>query len=169
MRRLLTLITVVAGSLLTHSQLPAQTTNSSDEAKILAIVQDQADAWNRGDADAFAARYADDGSFTNVIGQQLYGKKAFIAQHAQIFATIYKGSHNMFAVGKIKFLRPDVAVVDIDGVLTGANRLPPGMKTFEDGALHVKLQEVMTRENGTWWIAAFHNVGVYPLPPGPPK
>jgi hypothetical protein len=31
--------------------------------------------------------------------------------------------------------------------------------------LHVKLQEVMTKEEGKWWVAAFHNVAVYPLPP----
>jgi hypothetical protein len=60
----------------------------------------------------------------------------------------------------------DVALVEVDGVLTGANRLPPGLKEFDDGALHVKLLEVMTKEKGSWWIAAFHNVGVYPLPPG---
>jgi len=46
----------------------------------------------------------------------------------------------------------------------GANRLLPGLKAQEDGALRVKLQEVMTKENGSWWIAAFHNVAVYPLP-----
>ena len=83
-----------------------------------------------------------------------------------IFSTIYKGSHNVLTVSKIKFLRPDVAVVDIDGVLFGANRLPPGLKVAEDGGLHVKLQEVMTKEKGSWWIASFHNVAVAPLPPG---
>jgi uncharacterized protein (TIGR02246 family) len=143
----------------------AQAQSKEDEAQIQAIVNGQTDAWNRGDAEAFASHYAEDGSFTNVIGQQLYGKPAFVAQHARIFSTIYKGSHNSFSIGKIKFLRPDVAVVDIDGVLSGANRLPPGMKAAEDGSLHVKLQEVMTKEKGDWWIAAFHNVGVYPLPP----
>ncbi len=143
----------------------AQTQSKADEAQIQAIVTSQGDAWNRGDAEAFASHYADDGSFTNVIGQQLYGKPAFIAQHARIFSTIYKGSHTTFSIGRIKFLRPDVAVVDIDGVLSGANRLPPGLKAADDGALHVKLQEVMTREQGSWWIAAFHNVAVYPLPP----
>ena len=143
----------------------AQTQDKEDEALIQAIVQSQGDAWNRGDAEAFGAHYAEDGSFTNVIGQQSYGRNAFNAQHALIFSTIYKGSHNTFSIGKIKFLRPDVAVVDIDGILIGANRLPPGMKAAEDGALHVKLQEVMTKEKGNWWIAAFHNVAVYPLPP----
>ena len=144
----------------------AQAQSKEDEAAIQAVVQSEADAWNRGDAEAFAANYAEDGSFTNVIGQQLYGKAAFIAQHARIFSTIYKGSHNTFTIGKIKFIRPDVAIVDIDGVLTGATRLPPGMKAADDGALHVKLQEVMTKEKGSWSIAAFHNVGVYPIPPG---
>ena len=146
------------------AQIQAQTRD--DEASIRAIVQSETDAWNRGDAEGFGAHYAEDGSFTNVIGQQLYGRKAFVAQHAGIFSTIYKGSHNSLVIGKIKFLRPDVAVVDIDGVLTGATRLPPGLKADGDGGLHVKLQEVMTKEKGTWWISAFHNVAVYPLPPG---
>ena len=142
--------------------------SEADEVLIRAVVQGEADAWNRGDAEAFGARYAENGSFTNVIGQQMYGRKAFIAQHAAIFSTIYKGSHNTLSIGKIIFLRPDVALVDIDGALMGATRLPPGLKAGEDGALHVKLQEVMTKENGGWWIASFHNVAVYPLPPGGP-
>lgn len=143
----------------------AQAQTAGDEAQIRAVVQSEGDAWNRGDAEAFGEHYAEDGSFTNVIGVQLYGRKAFIAQHAQIFSTIYKGSHSTFSVTRIKFVRPDVAVVDVDGTLTGANRLPPGLKAGEDGALRVKLQQVMTREKGAWWIAAFHNVAVYPLPP----
>jgi uncharacterized protein (TIGR02246 family) len=145
-------------------------TVGEDETKIRAIVQSEEDAWNRGDAEAFAEHYAENGSFVNVIGQQLYGKKAFVGQHAMIFSTIYKGSHNVFTVSKVTFLRPDVAVVEIDGALTGALRTPPGLKEFADGALHVKLMEVMTKEKGSWVIAAFHNVAVYPLPAGgPPK
>ena len=140
---------------------------SPDDTAIRAIVQSEADAWNHGDADAFAAHYAENGSFTNVIGMHSYGRPAFIAQHKRIFATIYKGSHNDFAVEKLTFLRPDVALVEIDGTLIGAKELPPGVKATPDGAVHVKLLEVMTRERGTWSIAAFHNVAVYPLPPSP--
>ena len=138
--------------------------SDKDKADIAAIVQGEGDAWNRGDAEGFAAHYAENGSFTNVIGQQLYGRKAFIEQHARIFSTIYKGSHNTFQVTHVNFVRPDVAVVDIDGTLRGALRLPPGLKAGEDGALHVKLQEVLTKETNGWTIAAFHNVAVYPLP-----
>jgi uncharacterized protein (TIGR02246 family) len=163
MRRIwsfLFLAAIFASPLAVIAQNPA-----ADEVTIRGIVQSEADAWNRGDAEAFGAHYAENGSFTNVIGQQLYGRKAFIAQHANIFSTIYKGSHNIFVVSKVTFVRPDVALVEIDGALSGATRLPPGLKAGDDGALHVKLLEVMTRDKGTWSIAAFHNVGVYPLPP----
>ena len=161
---------IVLAALFSLSLPGAAQTPIEDEAKIRAIVQSEADAWNRGDAEAFGAHYAEDGSFTNVIGQQLYGRKAFIAQHASIFSTIYKGSHNVFSVSKITFLRPDVALVEIDGALSCANRLPPGLKVGDDGALHVKLVEVMSKEKGSWLIQLFHNLGVYPLPPGgPPK
>ncbi len=141
---------------------PAQ--SDGDKAQITAVVQGETDAWNRGDAEGFAEHYAENGSFTNVVGQQLYGRKAFIDQHARIFSTIYKGSHSDFQVSHISFVRPDVAIVDIDGVLKDAVRLPPGLKVEKDGALHVKLQEVMTKEASGWMIAAFHNVAVYPMP-----
>ena len=165
MRRTYSLLFLVA-ALLSSSFPGVAQSPGADEVQIRAIVQSEGDAWNRGDAEAFGAHYAENGSFTNVIGQQLYGRKAFIAQHASIFSTIYKGSHNSLVVSKITFLRPDVALVEIDGSLSGANRLPPGLKAGDDGALHVKLLEVMTKEKGSWWIAAFHNVAVFPLPPG---
>ena len=156
---------LIASPLACNAQQTAQ-----DETQIRAIVASENDAWNRGDAPAFGAHYAANGSFTNVIGQQLYGKEAFIAQHARIFSTIYKGSHNTLEISKITFLRPDVALVEIDGALTGATRLPPGLKAADDGALHVKLVEVMSREKEGWVIQLFHNVGVYPLPTdGAPK
>ena len=60
--------------------------SEKDKTEIAAIVQGETDAWNRGDAEGFAAHYSENGSFTNVIGQQLHGRKAFIEQHARISA-----------------------------------------------------------------------------------
>ncbi len=165
MRQTRLFLILLAGLLATSLRAPAASPAPENETEIRAIVQSQSDAWNRGDAEAFAANYVENGSFTNVIGLQIYGRQGFVAQHAKIFSTIYKGSRNSLSVTKIIFLRPDVAVVNIDGALLGATSLPPGLRAGPDGALHVKLQEVMTKEKGKWWIAAFHNVAVYPLPP----
>jgi hypothetical protein len=68
--RLLQVLSLVLLSLplAVRAQTPAD-----DEAQIRAIVQSETDAWNRGDAEAFGAHYAENGSFTNVIGQDFMG------------------------------------------------------------------------------------------------
>ena len=139
-----------------YAQAPA------DKTAIQAIVQRLQSAWNRGDAEAFAANFAADGSFTNVIGMQTYGKAPFLKQHERIFSTIYKGSHNEFTIGTLRFIRTDVAVADVDSVLSKAIELPPGILPYPDGSVHAKLQVVLSKENGTWQIDAFHNVAVNP-------
>ena len=122
------------------------------------------DAWNRGDARAFSARFAADGSFTNVLGIVAYGREIFELRHAEIFRTIYQGSVLQQSIGRLYFIRPDVAEVDVDAAVSGYLRLPPGVQAANDGALRAKLQLVVTREDSEWWIAAFHNVDVKPLP-----
>ena len=138
--------------LFSHAQADA------DKAAIQAIVQDEQDAWNRGDAHAFAAHFAPDGSFTNIIGMQTYGIEPFFKQHEHIFATIYKGSHNELKLGRTQFIRPDVAVADVDSVLSHFVSVPPGTPLGNDGAVHTRLQLVLSKENGQWRIDAFHNV-----------
>ncbi|WP_419805889.1 SgcJ/EcaC family oxidoreductase [Terriglobus sp.] len=140
-----------------------------DRAAIQAIVQNESDAWNRGDAKAFAESFAENGSFTNIVGMQTYGRAPFQAQHQYIFTTIYKGSHNEFTLGKVSFVRPDVAVADVDGVLSKMVHVPPSTPLFPDGSMHVRLQLVLSKEHGTWQIDSFHNVTVNPAAAdGPP-
>jgi uncharacterized protein (TIGR02246 family) len=136
----------------------------SDSRAIEALVAELTDAWNRGDARAFSARFAADGSFTNVLGIVAYGREIFELRHAEIFRTIYQGSVLQQSIGRLYFIRPDVAVVDVDAAVSGYPRLPPGVQAANDGALRAKLQLVVTREDSEWWIAAFHNVDVKPLP-----
>ncbi len=147
--------------------LAAQTSTQQDTAAITAIVNALSDAWNHGDAHAFAAHYDADGSFTNILGTTLFGREPFEQQHQKIFTTIYKGSTVTFTPDRIKSLRPDVALVDITSHLSGAASFAPGIKPSPDGSLLTRLQLVLTRESGVWWIAAFHNVTVIPLPPRP--
>ena len=133
---------------------------ADDRAVIAAIVQEQAAAWNRADAEAFAERYSESGSFTNIAGLRIYGKAGFIEQHASIFDGIFLGSQITFTIDRIQLLRPDVAVADLDAKLTNLQQAPRFAKLGSDGSLHSRLQEVFTKEDGHWQIAAFHNVAV---------
>jgi uncharacterized protein (TIGR02246 family) len=84
-----------------------------DDSMIRQIVADQVNAWNVGDAKAFSAHFAEDGSFTNIRGTVFYGHRAFEERHVEIFSTFFKGSKLAMSVDKIRYVRPDVAIVDI--------------------------------------------------------
>ena len=127
----------------------------------------EAAAWNRGSAAEFADRALPDISFTNIFGMFSVGNGPFVAQHERIFSTIYKGSTNHLQIEHITLVKPDVAIVDILTVVTGAQHPPPGVQ-FIDGALRSRLQQVLVRQADGWWLASFHNVAVNPAYPPKP-
>ncbi len=141
--------------------------DANERDSIEAIIARQCAAWTAGDADAFVAGASDDVSFTNVMGMYTVGIEPFRAQHARIFATIYKGSRMTQKVERIAFIRDDVAVVDTLTSLEGVAHLPPGFAPG-DGAPNARLQQVLVKEQGGWRVAAFHNVFVNPAFQGPP-
>jgi uncharacterized protein (TIGR02246 family) len=147
-----------------HAGMAEPIVYTQDAKEVEELVAAETDAWNRGDAKAYAARFADDGGFTNVIGKVYYGRQAFEERHAELFETIYKGSVLKQSIGKLRFVRPDVAIVDIDVELTGFLRAPTGISTETDQVGRAKLQMVLIKEKTVWWITAYHNVSVVPLP-----
>ena len=125
-------------------------------------------AWNRGSAEAFAARALPDIVFTNIFGMFSVGKAPFLAQHERIFSTIYKRTTNHQQIQHITLVKPDVAIVETFAVVTGAPQAPSGVQLI-DGALHARPQQVLVRRADGWWIASFHNVAVNPAyASGPP-
>lgn len=144
-----------------YSDVPTSAmSDSSDEARIRAIIASQVIAWNAGDAKAFSASFAEDGSFTNIRGTVAYGRRAFENRHAEIFQTIFKGSKLTMSPTRIRFVRPDVAIVDIDTELRDIAAAPPGVKVMADGRIRTRLQEVLVKNNGEWRIESYHNVDV---------
>jgi uncharacterized protein (TIGR02246 family) len=117
-----------------------------------------ADAWNRGDARAYGARYRADGTFTNVNGAFYGGREEFIRRHEEIFRGYLEGSTLGLAIRQLRFVRPDVAVLDIDTSLAGVRAHPPAVQPGPDGMLHTCLLMVLVKEDDSWWITAYHNV-----------
>jgi len=137
------------------------TESSQKPAALLRILDDEGAAWAKGDADAFAAHVRDNVVFTNIVGMFSVGKAPFVAQHKNIFATIYKESSVQQFVQNISFVRSDTAIVDTIAKVVGFHELPPGASAV-DGALYTRLEQVMVKENGTWEVASFHNVPIQP-------
>ena len=154
------MLTVLAVLSVVAAAAQISTSSSPDEARILALIADEESAWNRGDATEYAAHFDQNGSFTNVVGTVAYGRKAFEDRHRELFASAFQGSRLTLAVRHLRFVRPDVAVVDIDTEMSGHKGLPPGVRAAADGIVRTRLQQVMVKEGGDWWIAAYHNVDV---------
>ena len=142
---------------------PAAVLHAQDTVKetaIRAIVAEQAVAWNAGDGERYARYVAADVSFTNLFGMVMYGKPAFVQRHAEILATFYKGTSKHHAIRRIRFVTPDVAVVDIDNEVRGVKAMPGGIPVPSDGVIKTQLMQVFVRRGGRWWIEAYHNVDI---------
>lgn len=135
---------------------------SAAETAIRDIVAAQAQAWNAGDGVAYGRHVAPEASFTNIFGMVMYGSEAFVARHRQILATFFKGTTKRHDIRRIRFVTPDVAIVDIDNELRGIEAMPPGLPGPPDGVLKTQLMQVFVRRDGQWWVEAYHNVDTKP-------
>jgi uncharacterized protein (TIGR02246 family) len=138
----------------------------ADRAAIERLVAAEDAAWNNGDAVAYSRPIAKDCVFTNIFGAAFAGHHGFEAQHAHIFSTIYRGTRLRQTIDHLRFVRPDVAIVNTSAEVTGIQTLAPGLQAH-NGALLTKLLQVFVKDNGAWQIASYHNVDVKPAPPMP--
>ncbi|HEX6750155.1 MAG TPA: SgcJ/EcaC family oxidoreductase [Longimicrobium sp.] len=119
-------------------------------AEVAPIVQALQDAWNAGDSAGFAAPFAGDADFVNIVGMHARGRDAIAAGHEHIFRTIYAGSRVEYRLKSARLLRADVALAHVDAKL----HVPAGPAAGDMAALW---SAVLTRDGGAWKIASFHN------------
>ena len=149
-------------TILTLSSLAASASVATDEAEIRGIISDQVAAWNAGDGGRYATRLAPDASFTNIFGTVMYGAPAFAKRNNEILSTFYKGTSKVHLVRRIRFITPDVAIVDIDNEVHNVKSMPGGIAVPPGGVVKTQLMEVFARRDGHWWIEAYHNVDLKP-------
>ena len=113
MIKLLLLAAVALGAAIAGAQ------TIDDETAIRTIVQDEASAWTHGDATAYSLHFADDGAFTNILGEFSIGHDVFLKHHEFLFQGPYRGTTLHHDIVSLKFPRPDVAVVEVLTSVTG--------------------------------------------------
>jgi uncharacterized protein (TIGR02246 family) len=146
---------------------PAETNteHAADTAAINAVLTDRFIAgWNAHDAHVFASAFAEDADFTNVRGVSASGRYQIEQFHAQAFQRMFMHSHQTAEVKKIRFLKPDVAVVDVRWEMTGALTPEGNPAPTRSGLLDL----VFTSSGGRWLITVMHNTDLTPVPATPP-
>jgi uncharacterized protein (TIGR02246 family) len=138
---------VLGASIIAHAQNGA----AADEAALREAVRSMETGWNTKNGAAYARVFAEDADFVVINGTYIKGRAAIESGHQRIFDTIFKDTKITLQVKQIRFLRPDVAVVHIDGRREGPT------KELTQNAI---LTLVMTKEKQGWTVAAFQNTGV---------
>ena len=90
-----------------------------------------------------------------------------IQEHDSLFKRPFHGSTLKQDIVSLKFVRPDVAVVEVLTSVTGIPKLFPGTNTDDKGRLRTRLLQVDLKDGGEWKIAAYHNTDVKPGVPVP--
>ncbi|GAC1409476.1 MAG: hypothetical protein NVSMB64_18240 [Candidatus Velthaea sp.] len=140
---------------------------SQDETDIRAVVSTrQQDAWNRHDAQAYAALFTADADVVNVVGWWWKGRAEIERKLTAAFSYVFRDSTLNFDKVDVRFLTPDMAVVHETRTMTGA-KTPPGIPEPKIG-----LQTMVLRKTaGVWLISVFQNTNSLPerpFPLGPP-
>jgi len=126
---------------------------TGDERALHGMVYQLEAAWNAADSASFAALFAEDADFIHILGGYYTGRAAIEAGHRMIFGTIYKGSTVRFSVEKIRFLRPDVAVVFLRQFLQ-----------FHEGDAPSELEArpaiIAEKVDGSWRVVTLQNTRI---------
>ena len=132
------------------------------KGQIASIVQTLADSWNSHDMDLYAAQFADDADFVNVLGMHWHGRPEIAARHAEVHRTIFRNSKLRVLDHSVRPLAPDIVLAHITWEMTG-HEPPPGILSSKvrQGIITV----VFVERDGRWLITAFHNTDIVPMPP----
>ncbi len=132
---------------------------SAERRAILELSQALQDAWNRGDAAGYASLFTGDADFVAWNGSHGRGRQAIEDGHRRLFDG-HLASSRMVLVSddaesappeSLRFVRPDVAIMVISGVVTlaGQDATDPDHKSVQTF--------VLIKNGNRWQVTAFHN------------
>ena len=125
-------------------------TAAGEEQAIKAVLARFYGGWNAHDVDRMVSAYADDVDHINVFAEWHKGKAEISDDLRRFHAGPARNSRKTFTVEKIRFVRPDVAVIHVRSLSTVGN-----LGTY-----------VMAKDAGEWRTVSFTNVGYELTPSG---
>jgi uncharacterized protein (TIGR02246 family) len=140
---------------------------TADSAAIVGLMQAHAAAWNHRDPKAAAALLTRDAVWVTSGGVELRGRAEIEHAHAEWLALDSAGGGSTHIhppeTFVIRFLRPDVAVADLDGQFLAPTG-PNGRAAVREEA---RIFVVATKDAGGWRIAHLRNIRRYLRGPSP--
>jgi len=123
---------------------------TQSESQVQELYRDLLDAWNKRDAQAFAALYEEDGNQIGFDGSQMNGQAEIEAHLRQIFSDHMTATY-VGKVREIRFLNEETAILrSVVGMI-------PHGQTDINPATNAIQSLVAVKRGGQWRVALFHN------------
>lgn len=124
-------------------------------SKITEMFTSLIDAWDRNDAEAYAAHFTDNATYITYIGTCYRGRRDIVESHRVLFNKFLKDTRLISEINDIRFFGLDTAVV------TGRGDTYKGKQPQK--LSKVQTYTMVREDDGKWRIAAFHNTKRKPL------
>ncbi len=132
--------------------------NRQDEEAIKKVILDGIEAFNRHDAKAGTAFFTEDADFVTVYGRWSRGAAEIERSRKERFETALKEAKIKLLDLRVRFIKPDVAIVhethELSGMLGSQGERMPTLRELSI--------RVLVKKRGQWLITAFHNTVVRP-------
>jgi uncharacterized protein (TIGR02246 family) len=125
-------------------------TNSTETQMVETLYRQLLEAWNRQDAQSYAALFSGDANVIGFDGSQMDGRAAIEQEISRIFRD-HKTATYVWKVREVRLLSPESAV--LRGVV---GMIPPG-KTELNPATNAIQSLVAVKQGDGWKIALFQN------------
>ena len=155
MKKLLVLL-LLASSVCAQDRPRSRRHPASASAKEAAAQQMNAmvKAWNDADVAAYTKDFADETDFIDAAGAVYKSRQEFQRHLEGLFRSPYKGAHQEMALRRIYFVRPRVAIADLDLTITKVRSAPPGVSVNPGQPIHMRLRYVLSAETKHWVVVS---------------
>ena len=162
----LALLIPAACALLAGAQHAETARHAADETAIKAVVDDRwMGGWNAHGAHQFSSMFANDADFPHLRGQSASGQADIEKFHAAAFERFFKQRHQTGEVTEIRFLRPDLAAVDIHWEMRSAVENTGKPSSYRTGLAKC----IFIKSGGDWLVTIMHNAELAPWVQPPQK
>jgi uncharacterized protein (TIGR02246 family) len=120
------------------------------EDAIRDTLQAYATAWNAGDARSISNLYTVDADYTGFGSVMTRGREEIAQRYESLFSGAFSGSHLAVSMSSLRFLKPDVALVDGSFDLTDIRQADSASQSAK--GLFVA---ILTNDEGRWRFTAF--------------
>ncbi len=134
----------------------AKSYSTKDANSLRRLVSNWEQFWNQHDMDSMGTLLHNDVDFINVAGQWLKGKKETVAVHKERHEVVFKNSVWTTDSVKIKYIKPDLAIMHIGWGITGDVDPDGSVRPLRHGLF----TWVVTKTKQGWLILAVHNVNI---------